>query len=95
MTQASVRIQKIPRRSVPDVRLDGQLTEAYQGETVATVLLAAGHRSIFVSKPPYPPSRIYCNMGTCMQCLVTVNGVQNVRACQTPVGPGIEIETGA
>jgi NADH dehydrogenase/NADH:ubiquinone oxidoreductase subunit G len=33
-------------------------------------------------------------MGVCFDCLVTIDGVENVRACMTPVKEGMVIETG-
>ncbi len=93
MTDTVARLQQVQRREASNVRIDGRPVAAYLGETVATVLMSAGHRRLFEVEPPYPPSRVYCNMGTCMQCLVTVNGVHNVRACQTPVEPDMEIES--
>ncbi len=35
----------------------------------------------------------YCGMRICHQCLVTVDGVRDVRACMTVVRPGMKIET--
>jgi predicted molibdopterin-dependent oxidoreductase YjgC len=32
-------------------------------------------------------------MGVCHGCLVTVNGIPNVRACVTEVKPGLKVET--
>jgi predicted molibdopterin-dependent oxidoreductase YjgC len=32
-------------------------------------------------------------MGICFDCLVTVNGVSNVRACLTPVADAMVVET--
>lgn len=35
-----------------------------------------------------------CGMGTCFECRVMVDGVQNVRACLEPVRDGMFVETG-
>jgi aerobic-type carbon monoxide dehydrogenase small subunit (CoxS/CutS family) len=36
-----------------------------------------------------------CGMGTCHECRVTVDAVQNVRSCLEPVHDGMMVETGA
>ncbi|GAB4469462.1 MAG: hypothetical protein Kow0088_01420 [Anaerolineales bacterium] len=75
------------------VEVDGQEVIAYEGETVATVLQSAGIRVFFHSEPPYPPSRIFCGMGTCRQCLITVDDQVSCLACRTYVYPGMKIRT--
>lgn len=66
---------------------------AYEGELVSTVLHCEGIH-VFQRKPMNAkPSGIYCGMGICYECLVTINGVPNVRACQTPVTDGMTIST--
>ena len=35
----------------------------------------------------------FCGMGVCQDCLVTVDGVPNVRACVTPVRDRLRVET--
>jgi aerobic-type carbon monoxide dehydrogenase small subunit (CoxS/CutS family) len=36
---------------------------------------------------------VFCGIGVCFDCLVTVNGVPNQRACLVPARPGDEITT--
>ena len=64
------------------------------GETVAAVLLAAGYRKFRNSDKEGAHRGIFCGMGVCYDCLVTVDGVPNVRACVTQVRNGMRIETG-
>jgi D-hydroxyproline dehydrogenase subunit gamma len=52
---------------------------AYTGESVTAALLASGR-----------PARMYCGIGLCFGCVVTVDG-QRVRACQTPVREGLRV----
>ncbi|MGH9476087.1 MAG: FAD-dependent oxidoreductase [Terriglobales bacterium] len=35
-----------------------------------------------------------CGMGICFECRVTINGHAHQRACQIPVSPGMQVETG-
>jgi predicted molibdopterin-dependent oxidoreductase YjgC len=74
------------------VRVDDQPVEAFEGETVAAVLLAEGIRT-FRHTPRGEARGIFCGMGICYECLVTVDGAPNVRACVTPVSEGMVIET--
>ncbi|WRU97601.1 2Fe-2S iron-sulfur cluster-binding protein [Priestia filamentosa] len=37
---------------------------------------------------------MYCNIGHCYECRVSVNGQQGVRACVTPLKEGMIIESG-
>jgi D-hydroxyproline dehydrogenase subunit gamma len=72
------------------VVLDGSEVEAYEGETVATVLLARGE--IATRTTPNGDARgIYCGMGVCFDCLVVVDGVPNTRACTTWVRDGMQV----
>jgi predicted molibdopterin-dependent oxidoreductase YjgC len=75
------------------IQVDGEPVQAYAGESVATVLLALGRRT-FRHTEQGAPRGLYCGMGVCFDCLVTVDGVENVRACMTPVAEGMVIATG-
>jgi aerobic-type carbon monoxide dehydrogenase small subunit (CoxS/CutS family) len=74
------------------VSLDGQKITAFPGETLATVLLASGKRMFRHSQTKGEPRGLYCGMGICFECLVTVNGRANVRACQTLAQPDDIVE---
>jgi aerobic-type carbon monoxide dehydrogenase small subunit (CoxS/CutS family) len=76
------------------VTVDGELVQAFAGESVATLLLALGRRTFRHTDKYHAPRGIFCGMGICFDCLVTVDGVQNVRACLTLVEEGMVIETG-
>ena len=83
-------------REHPDaltVSVNGRAVVARAGESAAAVLLAAGIRTFRRTAKRGEPRGVFCGMGICYECLVTVNGVPNVRACVTPVAPGMTIET--
>ncbi|GED71587.1 sarcosine oxidase subunit alpha [Brevibacillus reuszeri] len=67
---------------------------AYESETVASALLANGVRTLRVQEETGAPRGIYCNIGHCYECRVTVNGVQGKRACLTLVESGMKITSG-
>jgi predicted molibdopterin-dependent oxidoreductase YjgC len=70
--------------------LDGRTVNAYEGETVAAVLLAEGHIATRKTRSGSPRG-VYCGMGVCFDCLVVVDGVPNTRACVTWVREGMDV----
>jgi sarcosine oxidase subunit alpha len=71
--------------------LDGKPVWAYEGETIASALMNAG---CFVSRTiDQKPLGVYCNIGVCHSCVMTVNGMPNVRICKTQVSQGCRVET--
>ena len=64
---------------------------AYEGESIGAVLTAIGIRQIRHAPQLKDPRGLYCCMGSCYGCLVTVNGQANERACVTPVQAGQQI----
>lgn len=90
-----LRIQPPAGQRTPlTVTVDGEPVQAFAGESVATVLLALGQRAFRHTDRNHEPRSIFCGMGICFDCLVTVDGVENVRACMTLVEEGMSIETG-
>ena len=75
------------------ITMDGVPLSAYEGETIAGALLASGRRAWRHTRHGQPRG-LYCGIGLCFDCLVTVNGTPNVRACLTPVAAGMVVETG-
>ncbi len=73
--------------------VDGLPVPAFEGESVAAALLAAGTRVLKTTARYGAPRGLYCGMGVCFECVMTVEGRPNVRACQTPVRAGMHIET--
>lgn len=73
--------------------VDGRQIDAYQGETVASALLAAGVLTLRLSAKNAKPRSVFCGMGVCYECLVTINGVHAQRACVTPAEEGMVVET--
>lgn len=75
------------------ITVNGRVVQAYEGELVSTVLLAEGISTFARKHATGKPSGIYCGMGVCYECLVTVDGVPNTRACQTYAADRMAIET--
>ena len=66
---------------------------AYQGETVAGALLAAGIRTLRHAEIGGDPRGLFCGMGVCFECRMMIDGQPNVRACMTPVRQGMHVRT--
>lgn len=77
------------------VQIDGRPVVAYTGETVAALLLAEGIRTFRHTAQNGQPRSLFCGIGICYDCLVTVDGAPNVRACLTALTPGMAIKTRA
>jgi len=73
-------------------RWKGKPIAARHGEPIAAALLAAGIRCLRMSETHREPRGVYCGIGHCMECRVTVDGRTGVRACLTPVRGGEEVE---
>jgi predicted molibdopterin-dependent oxidoreductase YjgC len=89
----AIRLPNIIRGESFEIEVNGQRMLAYEGENLATVLMAAGIRTFASHAEPHAPSRLFCGMGTCQQCLVTIDGMPNCQACRTIARPGMKVET--
>lgn len=74
------------------IYFEGQPIDAYEGETIAMALHAAGIRVLSHSGEKHRPRGLFCAIGKCSSCLVKVNGIPNVRSCITLVEDGMRIE---
>jgi D-hydroxyproline dehydrogenase subunit gamma len=72
---------------------DGQHVSAFDGETVAAALLAAGERVFRLTAMNGSPRGLYCGMGVCFDCMLVVDGRSNTRACLTPAKAGMRVST--
>ncbi|MCL4488278.1 MAG: (2Fe-2S)-binding protein [Chloroflexi bacterium] len=74
------------------ITVDEEPLAAFEGETIAGALLAAGRRAWRRTRRGQPRG-LFCGIGLCFDCLVTVDGTPDVRACLTPVREGMVVET--
>lgn len=72
---------------------DGRTLEGYEGEPIAAALHAAGVRVLRESAADHRPRGFYCAIGNCSSCLMTVDGVPNVRVCTEKLRAGMRVET--
>jgi len=73
--------------------VNGRPIPAIEGEPIAAALVAAGIKQ-FRTTPKYgAPRGVFCAIGRCTDCIMTVDGTPNVRTCVTPVKDGMIVET--
>jgi predicted molibdopterin-dependent oxidoreductase YjgC len=71
--------------------IEGKEIIAFEGDTVAAAMLAAGFSYTRITPEKGKRRAPYCMMGICFDCLVEINGIPNQRACQTLVQAGMQV----
>lgn len=92
-TKTNLRIAAMKRGREISLLVDGRPCPAYEGETVHAVLTAAGIRALRISRKTGEPRGIFCGMGICYECRVTIDGIADQRACMTQAKDGMQVET--
>ena len=88
----SLRLDSNVERGRPvQIWVNGEPIPAYEGESLAAAMLAAGRLVFRHTHPEGEPRGIFCGMGVCYECLVTVAGRERVRACMAPVQDGMQV----
>ncbi|MGW0517362.1 (2Fe-2S)-binding protein [Crossiella sp. NPDC003009] len=79
------------------VVVDGVAVEAVAGQSVAGLLIGMGRASWRSTRRDGRPRGVFCGIGVCFDCLVVVNGVPDVRACQRVLADGdvVRVQDGA
>lgn len=72
---------------------DGEPVAFTEGQTVGAALLNAGIRSWRTTRVGGKPRGIFCGIGICYDCLITVDGQPNARACVLVAADGMEVST--
>ena len=85
------RIDSLQRGKEIVFYVNGRPTKAHEGETIHAALIAAGYR-VFRKSSTHQPRGVYCGMGVCFECRVTVNHISSQLACVTVVEEGMEVE---
>ena len=80
----------VPRGASISIGFEGRAVPAIEGETVAAALAAAGIVALRRT-PGGEPRGLFCGMGVCFECLVTVDGRPAQRACMTRVRDGMAV----
>ncbi len=79
------------KKTTSRIEFEGQALTVTEGQSLAAALTQAGERA-FRHTAKGGRRGIFCGMGVCQDCLVTVNGQANQRACMTRVEDGMSVE---
>jgi predicted molibdopterin-dependent oxidoreductase YjgC len=74
--------------------IDGRPAAALAGDTVLTAVLTQGLR-LRHSEFSGEPRAGFCLMGACQDCWIATESGQRLRACATPVEPGMRLVSGS
>lgn len=77
-------LERLEKRAIT-FTFNGVDYPVYEGESIAAALLANNIRVLRYSEKNKEPRGIYCGIGNCYECRVTVDGERSVRACITTV----------
>mgnify|MGYP002564664486 FL=1 len=72
---------------------NGQEIEAYPNETIVAALHAAGIRQLGESPELHRPRGLFCAIGNCSSCFMTVDGEPNMRVCVIKCKQGMVVES--
>ena len=70
---------------------EDRAVKAREGEPILSALVAAGVGILRYTKKG-SPRRMFCGIGRCTDCVMTVDGVPGVRTCVTAVRDGMRVE---
>ncbi|MCX4966663.1 (2Fe-2S)-binding protein [Streptomyces sp. NBC_00654] len=74
--------------------VDGELLPFVPGQTLAAALVASGRVAWRVTRLGQRPRGVFCGIGVCFDCLVTIDGQGGQRACLVQARTGMAITTG-
>ncbi|WP_211882700.1 (2Fe-2S)-binding protein [Pseudarthrobacter albicanus] len=74
------------------LRFDGRPLKAAPGQSVGGALAAHGITAWRSTRKGARPRGLFCGIGVCFDCLVTVDGAANQRACLVEVRDGMQID---
>ncbi|NBO08908.1 MAG: (2Fe-2S)-binding protein [Actinobacteria bacterium] len=74
------------------IYLNGVEVEATENESVGTFLLKRRQQVLRKTRFNDQPRGMFCGIGVCFDCIVTIDGIANQRACITQLRDGMRIE---
>ena len=83
-------VAKDGRRKI-SITVDGRPLEVLAGEVLAAALWANGFIALGHNPSDASQRGMYCGIGHCYECRVTVDGVEDVRSCLIRVRDGMQV----
>jgi sarcosine oxidase subunit alpha len=83
--------ERIDRGPTVSFRFEGRPVTAFGGDTIGSALYAGGRRVFSRSFKYHRPRGLLCCEGHCPNCMMTVDGVPNVRVCVEPARDGADV----
>jgi sarcosine oxidase, subunit alpha len=83
--------ERIDRTKQISFSFDGKKVKAYEGDTIASALYAAGRRTFSRSFKYHRRRGLMCVAGQCPNCICAVDGAPGARACTEPAREGITV----
>ncbi|MDH4103513.1 MAG: 2Fe-2S iron-sulfur cluster-binding protein [Thermoleophilia bacterium] len=84
--------ERIDRSKPVSFSFAGWKVAGFEGDTLGSAAFAAGKRVFSRSFKYHRPRGLLCCSGHCPNCLMTVDGVPNVRVCTEPIREGAVVE---
>lgn len=72
---------------------DGTPVPFQPEQSVGAALAASGVTAWRTTRGAGEPRGLFCGIGVCYDCLLTVDGLRSQRACVTPAGAGQDVRS--
>ncbi|MBB1255564.1 (2Fe-2S)-binding protein [Streptomyces alkaliterrae] len=95
MRRRRTPVERVLARPGPpfEITFDGRPLTALPGQSIAAALWSSGVLAWRTTRVGGRPRGAFCGIGHCFDCLATVNGRPNQRACLLPAAPGDVVTT--
>jgi sarcosine oxidase subunit alpha len=80
--------ERLDRSAPVEFTFEGTPISGFAGDTIGSALYASGRRVFSRSFKYHRPRGLLCCSGACANCMMTVDGVPNVRVCAEPARDG-------
>ncbi len=74
-------------------RFDDETIGFAEGQTVGAALINSGIYGWRLTRRHGTPRGLFCGIGVCYDCLITIDGLPNQRACQVSATTGMTVTT--
>ena len=72
---------------------NGTDVKCEQGQSIAAAVINTGNLALRTTRFGEEPRSIFCGIGICFDCVVTIDGVANQRACLIEISSDMNVES--